>query len=103
MLERRGQHAGAPGLHPQRFRHQFPHKWLAAGGADQDFMRLAGWRSQQMLGRYAASAAGDRAREAHRGLGLGHWVCSVRGLQRDFVQPGGIEVLEVVFRRLCCC
>jgi hypothetical protein len=29
-------------------------------------MRLAGWKSRTMLNRYAASAAEDRAREAHR-------------------------------------
>jgi hypothetical protein len=29
-------------------------------------MRLAGWSSRQMLDRYGASAADERAREAHR-------------------------------------
>jgi hypothetical protein len=39
MMERRGRQAGVEGLHPHRFRHQFAHEWLAAGGAEQDLMR----------------------------------------------------------------
>ena len=31
---------------------------------DDELMRLAGWKSRQMLGRYAASTAEERAREA---------------------------------------
>jgi hypothetical protein len=31
-------------------------------------MRLAGWKSRDMLGRYGASAADARARQAHRRL-----------------------------------
>ena len=34
-------------------------------------MRLAGWKSRQMLGRYGASAADERAREAYKRLSPG--------------------------------
>lgn len=63
--------AGVEGLHAHRFRHTFSHRWLAAGGQERDLMRLNGWRSPEMLARYASSTADVRAREAHRRMGLG--------------------------------
>lgn len=65
MVRRRGADVGIEGLHPHRFRHTFAHMWLAAGGQEGDLQRIAGWADRQMLGRYGASAAHQRALDAH--------------------------------------
>lgn len=71
MLERRCDLAGVERIHPHQLRHTFAHTWLAEGGSEGDLMRLAGWKSRQMLQRYGASAADERARAAHQAMKLG--------------------------------
>jgi site-specific recombinase XerD len=67
LLRRRARQAGLPYQpHPHQLRHSFAHEFLSAGGNEHDLAKLAGWNSLQMVGRYASSAATERAKEAHR-------------------------------------
>jgi integrase len=71
MLDRRAEAAGIGHIHPHQFRHTQAHRWKKADGQDDALMQLMGWKSRDMLTRYGASAAAERAREQHRRLALG--------------------------------
>jgi site-specific recombinase XerD len=54
--------------HAHRFRHRWAHKNLAAGIGEHDLMKLAGWSSSQMINRYGAALATERALAAGRAI-----------------------------------
>jgi integrase/recombinase XerC len=70
-LQRRAAVAGIEGFHIHRLRHTAASRWLEAGGSEGGLMAVAGWRSRDMLDRYVADTAMDRAADEARKLGLG--------------------------------
>ena len=69
IVERRGAQAGIPDLHLHVFRHTWANHAKAVMN-DDEMMRLAGWKSRQVLTRYAATTADERARETGKKYAL---------------------------------
>lgn len=70
-LRRRAELAGIEDFHPHLLRHTYATRWLREGGSEGGLMAVAGWKQRQMLDRYTAATAADRAADEARRLGLG--------------------------------
>jgi integrase len=70
-LERRARAAGIEGFHPHVLRHTAATRWLDRGGSEGGALANFGWKRRDMLDRYVAATAMDRAAAEARGLGLG--------------------------------
>jgi site-specific recombinase XerD len=69
LVRDRGREAGLTmRLHPHAFRHAYAHSMLAAGMQETDLMAVVGWKSRDMVARYAASTRAERAIAAARAL-----------------------------------
>lgn len=69
LLRRRSREAGIAEIHAHQFRHTAAHQLQRAGVADGAMMSMFGWRSREMLNRYGAALAEERAIEAYRNVG----------------------------------
>jgi integrase/recombinase XerD len=70
-LGRRAELAGIEGFTPHVLRHTAASRWLSAGGSEGGLMAVAGWSRRDMLDRYVADTASERATQEARHLGLG--------------------------------
>jgi integrase/recombinase XerD len=70
-LARRATAAGLRDFHPHLLRHTAASRWLAAGGSEGGLMTVAGWSRSDMLRRYTAARASERAADEARKLNLG--------------------------------
>jgi site-specific recombinase XerD len=65
VIDRRAAEAGIGHIHPHQLRHTWASNWLAAGGQEGDLQKLGGWENSDVMRRYGAAAAVDRALAAY--------------------------------------
>jgi integrase len=65
MLRTRAEQAGVGHVHPHQLRHTWAHSYLQAGGNEGDLQRLGGWENADIMRRYGAARAVDRALAAY--------------------------------------
>lgn len=66
MIRKRGKAIGVDPLYPHMLRHTWVHSMKKANMQSDELMKAAGWQSDAMLSRYAASTAAERAVESMR-------------------------------------
>lgn len=65
ILDKRAAMAGIAHVHAHQLRHSWAHRWLANGGTEGDLQRLGGWANAEVMRRYGAAQAVDRALAAY--------------------------------------
>jgi site-specific recombinase XerD len=70
-LKARAEKVGLGDFHPHLTRHTAATRWLRHGGSEAGLMSIAGWQSRQMLDRYTAASASERAVAEAQRLNLG--------------------------------
>ena len=70
-LRHRARIAGIERFHPHLLRHTAATRWLSAGGSEGGLMAVAGWARRDMIDRYTAATASERAAAEARNLNLG--------------------------------
>lgn len=66
MIRKRGKSIGVDPLYPHMLRHTWVHSMKKAGMQPDEIRAAAGWNSDAMLSRYAASTAAERATDTMR-------------------------------------
>lgn len=65
ILDKRCAQAGIGHVHPHQLRHTFADRFLSNGGTEGDLQRLGGWENAEVMRRYGAARATDRALDAY--------------------------------------